>query len=54
VTLEELRAFLTSVLVPSGQTRSFSKWLRRRFAEAGGPSPAPALLVKQPEDNQKP
>ena len=46
VTLEELRAFLTSLLVPPTKTRGIPAWLRRRLAEEPAPEPAPALLAK--------
>ena len=46
VTLEELRAFLTSLLVTQTQTRNLMTWLRRRLVEEPGPEPAPALLPK--------
>jgi len=51
VTLEELRAFLTSLLVPRAKTKSLTTWLRRRLVEAPAPEPGPALLAK---DNSKP
>jgi diadenylate cyclase len=40
VTLEELRAFLTSVLVQSGQSRGAVEWLRKYFSERYKPSAA--------------
>ena len=51
VTLEELRAFLTSLLVPRTKTKGIATWLRRRLVEEPVPEPAPALLAK---DNAKP
>jgi diadenylate cyclase len=46
VTLEELRAFLTSLLIPPTKTKGVATWLRRRLAEDSPPDPAPALLAK--------
>jgi len=45
VTFEELRAFLTSLLVPRTKPKGIPAWLRRRLAEAPEPEhePAPAL-----------
>jgi diadenylate cyclase len=40
VTLEELRAFLTSVLVQSGKSRGAVEWLRKNFSERYKPSAA--------------
>jgi diadenylate cyclase len=40
VTLEELRAFLTSVLVQSGQSRGAVEWLRKHFSERYKPNAA--------------
>jgi len=40
VTLEELRSFLTSVLVQSAQTRGVIEWLRKYFDERHKPSAA--------------
>ncbi|MEY4387348.1 MAG: hypothetical protein RLY20_2631 [Verrucomicrobiota bacterium] len=49
VTLEELRAFLTSLLVKRTKTRTFATWLRRRLVEEPSPAPGPALLAKEEE-----
>ena len=49
VTLEELRAFLTSLLLRQTKTRNVLTWMRRRFAEDPQPAPAPALLEKAVE-----
>lgn len=46
VSLEELRAFLTSLLVPRTKTRSLATWLRRRLIEEPTPEPGPVLLPK--------
>ncbi|MFN3408565.1 MAG: diadenylate cyclase CdaA [Limisphaerales bacterium] len=46
VSLEELRAFLSSLLVTPKKTRGLARWLRRRFAEEPAPEPAPPLLAK--------
>jgi diadenylate cyclase len=40
VTLEELRSFLTSVLVQSAQSRGVIEWLRKYFDERHKPSAA--------------
>jgi diadenylate cyclase len=44
VTLEELRAFLTSLLVRPAKTRNFVEWLRARMTER--PKPGPAVITK--------
>lgn len=48
VTYEELRAFLTSVLVPSTRARPWMDWLRPWAAERGKPAPAPATKTEPP------
>jgi diadenylate cyclase len=40
VTLEELRSFLTSVLVRSAQSRGMVEWIRRQFNEPNKPGAA--------------
>jgi diadenylate cyclase len=50
VTLEELRAFLTSVLVPSGRSRSWSGWFRSWASPAGR---APAVVSAHSESMPK-
>jgi diadenylate cyclase len=40
VTIESLRAFLISVLVPPAKARSLVEWLRSRMAERSRPGPA--------------
>jgi diadenylate cyclase len=40
VTLEELRAFLTSVIVQPAKSRNSVEWLRKRFGEQFKPGPA--------------
>jgi diadenylate cyclase len=40
VTLEELRSFLTSVLLQPAKTHSLLKWLRARFVESRNSGPA--------------
>jgi hypothetical protein len=40
VTLEELRSFLTSVLVQPAKSRNVIHWLRNRFGERHRPGPA--------------
>jgi len=51
VTLQELRSFLTSMLVPEQKSKGVTTWLRRRFAEAPEPEhePAPALHPHEKE-----
>ena len=44
VTLEELRAFLTSVLVSPARARGFVEWFRSRFGER--PKPGPVVVTK--------
>ncbi|HVU26586.1 MAG TPA: diadenylate cyclase CdaA [Verrucomicrobiae bacterium] len=44
VTLEELRAFLTSVLVQSAKSRNLIEWLRKRSGERH--KPAPVVVTK--------
>lgn len=44
VTPEELRAFLTAVLVRPARTRGLAAWFRRLFSEGG--KPAPAVIIK--------
>ena len=44
VTLEELRAFLTSVLVQPAKSRRGTEWLRARFGER--PKPGPEVITK--------
>jgi diadenylate cyclase len=56
VTLEELRAFLTSVLVPPAKSRGFGEWLRSRLSERHKPGPVvvskdePQSALKQVEN----
>ncbi len=40
VTIEELRAFLTSVIVQPAKTRSAVEWIRRQFGPRNKPGPA--------------
>jgi diadenylate cyclase len=46
VTLEELRAFLTSIVVRPAKTHGVIKWLRARFHEKDR-SPGPAVITKR-------
>lgn len=46
VSMKELRSFLSSLLVTPRKSRSFARWLHRRFAEEPAPEPAPPLLAK--------
>jgi len=53
VSLEELRAFLTSVLVPPAKSRRSVEWLRARFGER--PKPGPAVITQNgPRSTLKP
>lgn len=45
VTIEALRAFLTSVLVPPAKARSLVEWLRSRMTDR--PPPGPAVITKK-------
>jgi diadenylate cyclase len=44
VTLEELRAFLTSVLLKPAKTRTFVEWIRSRTVDT--PKPGPVVMAK--------
>jgi len=53
VSLEELRAFLTSVLVQPAKSRRSVEWLRARFGER--PKPGPAVITQNgPRSTLKP
>jgi diadenylate cyclase len=57
VTLEELRAFLTSVILRPARTNSLVRWLRVRFSQQHIPT-GPAIITKQsprpaPKPNSK-
>jgi diadenylate cyclase len=52
VTLEELRAFLVSVILQSEKTHGITKWLRTRFAERNKPA-GPAVIIRH-EPKTKP
>jgi diadenylate cyclase len=53
VTMEELRAFLTSMLVPRNpKSKGLPAWLRRRLAEAPDPEPAPAPALHPHEPDE--
>jgi len=45
VTLEELRAFLTSLLVQPAKSRGFLEWWRKRFSDRH--KPGPAVITKR-------
>jgi diadenylate cyclase len=54
VTLEELRAFLTSVILQPAKSHGITKWLRARFAERNKPA-GPAVITKhEPRPPAKP
>ena len=46
VTIEELRAFLVSVLVPPAKTRSLVEWLRSHTAEQHRHSPGTTVITR--------
>lgn len=46
ITVEQLRAFLTSVLVPRGKSRSFTDWFKGRFSQRYTPGPAVVTKVE--------
>ncbi len=52
VTLEELRAFLTSVLVQTHKSRGVIEWLRKRFTERHRPG-APVIIQHEPRLGEK-
>ena len=49
---EELRAFLTSVILRPARTNNFIKWLRTRFTERN--RPASPVVTTRPEPRPKP
>jgi hypothetical protein len=54
VTIEELRAFLTSVILRPEKTHGFAKWLRAQFRERHRPA-GPAVITKhEPRPAAKP
>jgi diadenylate cyclase len=53
VTPEELRSFLTSVIVQPARTRGFAAWFRQRFAERYKPGPA-VIIKHEPRPLPKP
>jgi diadenylate cyclase len=52
VTLEELRAFLTSVLVQPDKSRGVVEWFRKRFGERHRPG-APVIIRHEPRPATK-
>ena len=52
VTPEELRSFLTAVIVRPAQTRGVAAWFRQRFGERH--KPGPAVIVRQEPRLAKP
>jgi hypothetical protein len=48
VTLEKLRAFLTSVLVPSAKSRGVRDWVRHSIHERHNPG-APVIVSHEPQ-----
>src|SRR5688572_2851021 len=49
ITAEQLRAFLTSVLVPAGRSRSFVEWFRTKFGNRFKPTSAVVRKMDEPE-----
>jgi hypothetical protein len=50
ITTEQLRAFLTSVLVSKSKSRTVMDWVRSR---AGHPfTPGPAVVTKEEEETE--
>jgi hypothetical protein len=45
VTLQELRAFLSSVILRPEKTHGFAKWVRAQFTERNRPK-GPAVITK--------
>jgi hypothetical protein len=45
VTLEELRAFLSSVILQPAKTHGYIKWLRTQFTERNRPT-GPAVITR--------
>jgi diadenylate cyclase len=54
VTLEELRAFLTSVTLRPAKTHRIAKWLRARFTERNKPAGPPVITRHEPRPAVKP
>ena len=53
VTLEELRSFLTSILVQSAKSHNVAQWLRSLFNERHNPGP-PVITKNEPRPAMKP
>jgi diadenylate cyclase len=53
VTLEELRSFLTSVIVRPEKSHGFVKWVRNRFGERSASGPA-VITKREPRPAAKP
>jgi diadenylate cyclase len=54
VTFEELRSFLTAMLVPRPKSKGLPAWLRRRLTEAPEPEPEPAPALHPHEKGPEP
>jgi diadenylate cyclase len=54
VTFEELRSFLTAMLVPRPKSKGLPMWLRRRLTEAPEPEPEPAPALHPHEKEPEP
>jgi hypothetical protein len=53
VSLEELRSFLTSVLVQSAQSRGVVEWIRKQFNEPNKPGAAVIIKSEQRPDAKR-
>jgi diadenylate cyclase len=54
VTLEELRAFLSSVILRPAKTHGLAKWLRARFSERNKPTGPAVITKREPRPAAKP
>jgi hypothetical protein len=54
VTLEELRSFLTSVILRPARTNNIIKWIRAWFSERNKPAGPPVVTRHEPRPAPKP
>jgi len=54
VTLEELRAFMTSVILRPAKTHSVARWLRALFTEKNRPAGPAVITRREPRPAAKP
>ena len=54
VTLEELRAFLVSVILRPAKTNRVAKWIRSRLAEPNRPAGPAVITKREPRPAVKP